>query len=570
MTVSPPFRRALVALAAGCVAAISTPDWLVTPITTPCTFSQNTDGSWTLGNGLVSRTFVTSPGFGTVDLYNHLLGASILRAIDVEGYLSLDGTSYALGGIVQTGTTFHAYLNRSDTGIQRCSGCWDMAPGTNFTVGQPQAPFPWTPGTRGSPAGAQWPPKGLQVSVQLAPPANAPARHKAVSAWLVYEIYEGIPLMAKWLVINSTGAGAAGVVITGAVPESLRVTQDYAPLSVAPYPPATLQVDTTGMLFVTTDQAHGTAVQWADDSAEAADPGAAEPQLQTNYTNGGPGVVLSGGVRGEHNGFRAPLLHPALALGGSVAEFVSFRTLELVMDTNDPERFGLAVRRLTRLWAPHVQENPIFMHYSGGLDNASWALAVDQAAAVGFEMMIFSFGTPFDLESSDPAYVAQIGALVAYAHSKGLEVGGYDLICLDRGDGSYGGNVGDQWDTVLPDGVTLGQDACFASGWTDKLAGYVDTFLAPTVGLSMLETDGPYGGGTCASTNHSHHVGASDSVYQQTRVQAAFYAEMRSRNIYVSPAASMPVGVAQDCAWLERTPNPHHFFSVLQHSITCR
>jgi hypothetical protein len=35
----------------------------------------------------------------------------------------------------------------------------------------------------------------------------------------------------------------------------------------------------------------------------------------------------------------------------------------------------------------------------------------------------------------------------------------------------------------------------------------------------MLETDGPYGGGSCASTNHSHHHGLEDSVYRQTQLQ---------------------------------------------------
>ncbi len=38
---------------------------------------------------------------------------------------------------------------------------------------------------------------------------------------------------------------------------------------------------------------------------------------------------------------------------------------------------------------------------------------------------------------------------MAYAHAQGIEVGGYDLICLDRGYNGYGGNVGDQWDVVL-------------------------------------------------------------------------------------------------------------------------
>lgn len=357
------------ALAASAVlfgsAALAADDWLVDSVTTPCTFAQNADGSWTLSNGLVSRTFITSPGFGTVDFYSHVRGVSLLRAIDAEGYLQLDGKSYALGGILQTGTYYHAYLNRSSTGVQANPSGWGMAPGTNFTIGAPQAPFPWTPGTRGSPTTASWPPKGLQVSVQLSAPSSAPPAHKAVTAWLVYEIYEGIPLISKWLVVNSTGPAAAGVVITGAIPESLRLSQEYGPLSVAPYPPSTLQADVTSMLYVQTDAAHGTAVQWADDSAEPADPGAAEPQMITNYTNGGPGVILSGGRSGEHNGFRPPLVHPSLSLAAPVAELVSFRTFELVTDTNDPERFGLAVRRLTRMWAPHVQENPIFFHYAG-------------------------------------------------------------------------------------------------------------------------------------------------------------------------------------------------------------
>ena len=41
----------------------------------------------------------------------------------------------------------------------------------------------------------------------------------------------------------------------------------------------------------------------------------------------------------------------------------------------------------------------------------------------------------------------------------------YDLICLERGQGGYGGNVGTQWDVVDPTSGNLGLDACFASGW---------------------------------------------------------------------------------------------------------
>mmetsp|Transcript_28118 Transcript_28118/g.55310 ORF Transcript_28118/g.55310 Transcript_28118/m.55310 type:complete len:389 (+) Transcript_28118:15-1181(+) len=152
---------------------------------------------------------------------------------------------------------------------------------------------------------------------------------------------------------------------------------------------------------------------------------------------------------------------------------------------------------------------------------------------VGFEMFIFSFGSGFQLETADPVYLAKIKAQVDYAKARGVEVGGYDLICLDRGHGGYGGNVGDQWCAVDPKTAQLKQDACFASGWYDKLHSYITGFINAT-GLSMLETDGPYGGGDCAATYHSHHHGEEDSVYRQTQLQSFFYREMRKLNVYVN------------------------------------
>ena len=90
------------------------------------------------------------------------------------------------------------------------------------------------------------------------------------------------------------------------------------------------------------------------------------------------------------------------------------------------------------------------------VSEAGFKAAIDQMAQVGFEMLIFSFGSGFRLETSDPAYLKTIKDQVDYARSKGIEVGGYDLICLDRGHGGYGGSVGDQWSTVNADG-SLGQ-----------------------------------------------------------------------------------------------------------------
>ena len=525
-----PLRVALAALCALASSSQLIDDWLVTPPSAwPApSFQRNDDASWTLSNGLVSRTFIFEPAFGTVDVFSHARGASLLRAIDVEGYVGLDGTIYPLGGIIQTGAYYHAYLNRSATGIQVNPSGWNA---TGWSLGPPTAPFPWTPGTRGSPADAPWPPVGLTLSVTLAAPASAPPAHRAVSITLHYQLVVGVPLLTQWVAVNSTGAAAAGVVITSAAPVSLRLAQPYSPLSFSPYPPSTLQTDVTSFLYVETDEPHGTGVFWSDDSAVVANPGAEEAQLVTNYTLG-PGVVLSGGSAAAfaalgNTAYRARY-HDTRAAG--VAEFVSFRTFLLVTDSSEPERFGLSVRRLYRLWAPQIQENPIFFHATD-TSAAGFKLEVDQMVLTGFEMLIYSFGTPFNLEDTSPATIAAVGAQIAYAKSQGLEVGGYDLICLQRGQGGYGGNVGVQWDTVLPAGG-LGEDACFASGWVDQLDNFTYTYAA--VGLSMVETDGPYGGAACASTNHSGHVQLSDSVYQQTRTQAEYYSRLRAGNVYIN------------------------------------
>jgi hypothetical protein len=513
------------ALCAGAAAAL--PDWLVADVAaqTQPYFRNNSDGTWTLGNGLVSRTFLygaPGTGFGTLDFFSESSQTSLLRAIDSEGYVSFDGVSYALGSIIQTGTYYHAYLNRSALGCVFNPAGWDVV---NHTLGSPQAPFPWTPGTRGSPASAQWPPAGLQVAFNLRAPASVPAALRDVAVQLVYEIYPSMPLIAKWVSVFSVGSAAKGVVITGLVPETLRLARQFTPTNLGAESPAGAG-SWAGMgsqLYVQTDAAHSSQVQWLADGAGPADPGAVETVLITNFTSG-PGVVLQGGAA-------PPRLLHRTRVGAGVAEFVSFRTFELVTDSYDPERIGMAVKRLYRLWAPHAQENPIFFHATD-TSAAGFKQEIDQMAAVGFEMLIYSFGSGFNLETSDPAYLAQVQAQVAYARSKGIEVGGYDLICLARGHGGYGGNVGDQWDRVLDDG-SLGADACFASGWVDKLNNYAYGFINLT-GLSMLETDGPYGGGSCASTNHSHHLQLSDSVYQQTQVQASWYAGLRERNVYIN------------------------------------
>ena len=57
------------------------PDWLVTTITTQTQLVPLGSGKFRLTNGLISRDFITTPDFATVDFFSHERKQSILRAV---------------------------------------------------------------------------------------------------------------------------------------------------------------------------------------------------------------------------------------------------------------------------------------------------------------------------------------------------------------------------------------------------------------------------------------------------------------------------------------------------------
>eukprot|EP00947_MAST-08B_sp_MAST-8B-sp1_P002305 g2305.t1 len=543
-------------------------DWLTTKITTPSVVHETI--CWPeygpdvcgmeIANGLISRRFVLQPAFGTIDWLRNTTAArggleSMFRAVSPEASVNISGVTYQVGGLVDT-STFRAYFNR--TGFQNRLA---MASNKSTTfsyvshrVAAPTAPFPWTPGSRHSIAELEWPPKGVTLAVEFALAGDAVALEAGAAGLrvtLFYEVYDGLPLMSKWMTITaanqSSGDGGNGdgkggrdsddggsndnndnndndVIVEATTVEIFAAMPRFGAYtthgSLAPGSDGEGAVASSApppLLHAKTDQAHGAACAFSDDYAASADPipgcptckdqGATEPLLRCTYSSG-PGAHVNG-----------------------AESFISFRALLLATDSPDLERQTLSRHRVTQLLAPHTTENPIFFHATD-VSSSGFKNAIDQMADAGFEMLIFSFGSGFQLETNDTAYLAKIKGQVEYARNKGIEVGGYDLICLDRGHGGYGGNVGDEWVTVAPDG-TLKEDACFASGWYDKLHSLIDNFINET-GLSMLETDGPYGGGACAATNHSHHHGLEDSVYRQTQLQSQFYREMRRLGVYVN------------------------------------
>jgi len=67
----------------------------------------------------------------------------------------------------------------------------------------------------------------------------------------------------------------------------------------------------------------------------------------------------------------------------------------------------MALKRKMRLLAPHTQENPVFFHMISE-NSTKFRELVDQLADVGFEMVIYSFGSGFNLESDNDTYLEQV------------------------------------------------------------------------------------------------------------------------------------------------------------------
>jgi len=474
-----------VLLAASSEGAEKVQDWLVVPVKQPVELMQSQDKTeFVLTNGLIRRTFRVVPNFATTDFTNLAAGASVIRGVKPEAIVSLDGQPFEIGGL--KGQPDYAYLDPAWLkGMTSDPKAFQF---TSFTTDKPKAPYPWKP-KRGAPD-VPWPPKGLTLSATFQPPASA-AKYKGLTVTVHYELYEGIPVLAKWVTVAN---GSAGEVSVDAM--------------------------TCEILAATEQEKHRLGVE--SDFAFAG--------MQTTYWENDPDYR----TQIDYDYQMKVLLANKYPLGPGVKlkpgeSFSSFRTFVLLHDSDDRERRGLARRRMYRTLTPQAMENPILMHVRQS-DSASIRRAVDQCAEVGFEMVIVTFWSGFNIESEDPAYIARMKADFDYAHGKGIEIGGYTLMCASR-------DVGPENNCISPQsgkpGSKFGQSACLASEWADGYFRRVLNFIDAT-GLNVIETDGPYHGDVCASTKHQHHAGLADSQVRQWQACVGFYHECRKRGIYVN------------------------------------
>jgi hypothetical protein len=208
----------------------------------------------------------------------------------------------------------------------------------------------------------------------------------------------------------------------------------------------------------------------------------------------------------------------------------SVRTHELLMDSEDRERRGLALRKMYNVVAPWTAANPIFMHLVSRNDEQV-KTAIDQCAATGYEAVILSFGSHCDMEDVSADNISHWKKLTDYAHNKGIKIGGYSLFSSRR--------ISDEDDVIdpksgLPDkGALFGHAPCLASKWGLAYLEHLKTFMSGT-GFDIFENDGPYPGDLCASTTHPGHKGLDDSQWQQMELQKGLYQWCNQQGIYVN------------------------------------
>jgi hypothetical protein len=241
-------------------------------------------------------------------------------------------------------------------------------------------------------------------------------------------------------------------------------------------------------------------------------------------------LVLAAGIGRALDLAALPLL-PSPAPGGDW--LIDPTPFELLHDSTERERRGLAECRMWRAVAPWTQENPIYMH-GRTIKPKEVKLAVDQCAEVGFEMNILTFGSGFNAENTNADYVARMKTLADYAAAKQVALGGYDLLA------SRSVPVAAQAISQLTgrpagrkDGARFGATPCLATGWGAAHVRRIEQ-LFMAAGLTVLENDGSYPGDFCAATNHSGHAGFADSQWRQWEDIRDLYRWCRGEGIYLT------------------------------------
>ncbi len=501
-------------------------DWLIEKLDAKANIFQTENGMLVFSNGLVARTFTLNPNCATVDLELLTNALSYLRSVRPEAEIEIDGIKFNVGGLI--GQPIHNYL--LPEWLAKMGADPASFKLSNYAISDCRARFPlkkrlqWMPGDQAWPL----PGKELVFHYRLDDSAISFIQRKgnessivprettylgkesyeylkAITVEVHYELYDGMPVISKW--IRVANESSRKIIINTFKSEILAVTEAESvvdPKKRWELPNITLESDYNfgGM---TNESLTRSSIGWNLDTLYKTQVSyeRTTPCLLEAYPKYGPDQTLKAGQ-----------------------SFDSFRIWELFNDSRDQERKGLEHRRMLRALAPWATENPILMHVSGSLDEPV-KKAIDQCAEVGFEMVIMTFGSGFNVENESDENLVRMKKLSDYAHSKGIALGGYSLLASRQ--------VGGGNDVVMPQGMspTFGNSPCLESKWGINYFRELYNFYEKT-GMDILEHDGSYPGDICISKDHPGHHGLEDSQWNQYRKITDFYKWCRGKGIYLN------------------------------------
>ena len=320
---------------------------------------------------------ISGGAFCTVEYQLLLSQTTFFRGLSPESNLTLDGRAYNVGGCQGVGPDHFEFWN-PEVYLGNLSADANAFQYISHAVSPPVEPFKWKPGTRYSPPTVVWPPAGIHLSVNFGPPASAPPEHQHVTVTVNYEMYVGLPALRKWVSV-SVSDSTSHTVDTMAI-ELLRAP-NFAPqkltiLNVQANNPTPFEQQTVPdpqSSFPGRDQQ----LWFFDPNYDQC----CDRELHVPYTLYTFLVVGYGynTVYGNRTG-------PG-ALVSSATAFTSVSVYEVLHDTMDLERQGLAIRRFNRVVTPQLLEAPIPFMITDISTTGAFRHAIDQASATGVEIV---------------------------------------------------------------------------------------------------------------------------------------------------------------------------------------
>lgn len=476
-------------------------DWLLDDAHDKAHVYRNEDGTaLVLDNGLVRRVIRITPNAATVALDDLRTGAALLRSVRPEALVTVDGIEHKIGGLL--GQPDQGYLTREWTdNLTDDPGAFAL---TGFEVVEPEKPFEWKRVRHAQER--PWPPRGAAVLLHF---QGREPELSGLKVTVRHEAYDGVPVLGKSVTItNQTDRPLEIDSLTVEMLAAVEAESSVDSREPGQWRRPPIEVLSDYMFQGMDADTANRVARWEPDPTYG---------TQVSYRLQTPCLLVCKAPRGPSR-----RLQPGESLD-------SFRVYLVVQDSTQRERMSLTTRRAWRTLAPWTTENPLMMHVRGS-DSAAFRKAVDQCAEVGFEMIIYTFGSGLNMENLDPAYIAKIKEDVGYAHAKGLHVGGYSLFSSRSIDPE---NDVINPETGKPGGTIFGNAPCFCSRWGQAYEQKIKQFLEQT-GLDLLEHDGPYPGDLCASTGHPGHRGVDDSQWNQWEATKRLYAWCRERGVYVN------------------------------------